>query len=386
MAARRCVPARAGSEPAFWGDRLAARHDVVVVTVNHRLGALGYLPLGDGAEDAGHAGMLDIVAALEWVRRNIASFGGDPHNVTVFGQSGGGMKIATLMAMPSARGLFHKAIIQSGAGLWLPSEEEARPLADALFDVLGVQRGDVDALRDTPVDALVQAQFAAMGMTPTMPFGFAPVRDGKAIISQPVDREMTSAPDVPLLIGSTSEEAGMFLATDPSFATLDDAALDERLSGDFGTEAPDVLRAYRRAFPAADAQGLLRRIETDRDLRVSERQFVRAKREHSRAPIFAYLFDYNGGVLDGAVGAAHSADLAFVFDNADRIPLSGTRPERDALARTMAQSWTQFARTGDPSVPGGRVWPRIRRTGARRWSSTPHAAESSATPTVSVWT
>jgi para-nitrobenzyl esterase len=348
----------AGSEPTFWGDRLAAGGDVVVVTVNHRLGALGYLHLDDDrAPDAAQAGMLDLVAALAWVRDNIGEFGGDPANVTVFGQSGGGMKISALMAMPSAAGLFQKAIIQSGAGLQLTPPQTAARLTAALFDALGIPPGDLDALRAVPHAHLVAAQFAAMAAVPEAPTGFGPVVDGTTIVSDPLSGTASSAPSVPLLIGCTSEESAMFLAMDPSYEALDDAALEQRLAGAFGADAPAVLDAYRGGFPRADARELLRRIETDRDIRVSNRHFVDLKYDSSTAPVFNYLFDYPTGVLDGAIGAGHSVDLAFVFGNADRIPLSGTREGRDEVQRQVVAAWTAFAHTGDPSTPLLPAWP-----------------------------
>jgi para-nitrobenzyl esterase len=348
----------AGSEPAFWGDRLAASGDVVVVTVNHRLGALGFFGLGDDrVPDAGQAGMLDLVAALTWVRENIAAFGGDPGNVTVFGQSGGGMKISALMAMPSAAGLFHKAIIQSGAGLQLVSHEGGAQLSSALLRVLGIEAGDLDALRAVPARQLVGAQFAAMAAAPDAPLGWGPIVDGHTIVSDPLASARASAPAVPLLIGCTTEEAAMFLAMDPSYEALDAMALEARLSAALGDGSASVLSAYRDAFPHADARELLRRIDTDRDIRVANREFVELKHAGGGAPIYNYLFDYPTGVLDGAIGAGHSVDLAFVFGNADRIPLSGTAPGRDEVERQMVAAWTAFARTGDPSTPLLPAWP-----------------------------
>ncbi len=342
----------AGSEPAFWGDRLAAAGDVVVVTVNHRLGALGFLGLADDRiPHAGQAGMLDLVAALAWVRENIGTFGGDAGNVTVFGQSGGGMKISALMAMPSAAGLFQKAIIQSGAGLRLVSPEGAAQLSAALLQILGIDAGDLDALRGVPHRRLVGAQFAAMAAAADAPLGWGPVVDGTTIVSDPLATAQASASAVPLLIGCTTEEAAMFLAMDPAYEHLDDAALEARASAELGGDSATILTAYRDAFPQADARGLLRRIDTDRDIRVANRQFVELKHAASTAPVYNYLFDYATEVLGGAIGAGHSVDLAFVFGNADRIPLSGTGEGRDAVQRQIVAAWTAFARTGDPSTP-----------------------------------
>ncbi len=345
----------AGSEPGFWGDRLAARHGVVVVTVNHRLGALGFFAGDDAA--GGNAGMLDIVAALAWVRKNIAAFGGDPDNVTVFGQSGGGMKVSALFAMPAASGLFHKAVVMSGPGLRFPRTAEAQPLSDALVTTLGVASGDVEALRALPWNAIVDAQFAAMAMAPGVPGGWSPTVDGEHIVGDPLESAATAGSGIPLLTGATSEEAGMFLAMDPTYAGLDDAALASRIHTEFGAEAAATLATYRAAFPDLDAAGLLRRITTDRDVRVSVDRFAARKAEHGPA-VFTYLFDYDSAVLDGLVGATHSGELAFVFDNADRVPLSGERDDRDALADAMAAAWAAFARTGDPSTPS-LPWPAL---------------------------
>ncbi|MGB3375802.1 MAG: carboxylesterase family protein [Microbacterium sp.] len=351
----------AGSEPAFWGDRLAARQNVVVVTINHRLGALGYLPLGD--DGAGQAGMLDLVMALEWVRDNIVAFGGDPRNVTIFGQSGGGMKVATLMAMPSAAGLFHKAIVMSGPTLRLPRPAENEALASALCTALGVDDGDMNALRSVPVERLVSAQYAAMAMTGGAMLGWSPVVDGRHIVGDPLSSTATSAPDVPLLTGCTTEEAGMFLAMDPEYSVVDAQTLPSRLAGDFGDDAERILAEYRAAFPTSDAKGLLRRIISDRDVRVSAGQFAEYKASASDAAVYTYLFDYDSGVLDGAIGATHSGELSFVFDNADRIPLSGIRSDRDALGASMSAAFAAFARTGDPSTPTA-AWPPLSRNGA----------------------
>lgn len=340
----------AGSEPPFWGDRLAARHGVVVVTVNHRLGALGYLGAGD--RDAGQAGMLDIVAALEWVRDNIGAFGGDAGNVTVFGQSGGGMKVSTLLCMPSAEGLFHRAIVMSGAGLHLPGPAEVRPVHDLFYSLVGVAPDDVDALRRVPVDGILAAQQATALAAGSL-LAWLPVRDGETIVADPLSSPATSGAGIPMLTGATTEEMGIFLTEDPAYATIDDHALTARLGEGFGPSACAVEDAYRAAFPAADAAGILRRVLSDRDFRVSCRQYADLKAQRSDAPVYSYLFDFDPGVLGGRAGASHSAELAFVFDNADRVPLSGTRPERDAVADAMARAWTTFARTGVP----GAEWP-----------------------------
>ncbi|QHK18488.1 carboxylesterase family protein [Pseudarthrobacter psychrotolerans] len=355
----------AGSEPAFNGDRLADQGDVVVVTVNHRLGVLGFLPYsGPDFPDAGQAGMLDIVAALKWVKLNIGQFGGDPANVTVFGQSGGGMKISALMAMPQADGLFHKAIIQSGAGLQLLEQDSAELLFAALLTELKVETegsavvgGSIEKLKQVPVEALLAAQAVAMARTPEVGFGFAPVIDGTTIVGHPLQGVGSSASEVPLLIGCTSEEFGLFLAMDPGYVSVDEASLAARLEQGYGDLAEELLVSYMAAFPDADAKEILRRMETDRHIRVSNRQFVELKHQNSTAPVYGYLFDYPTGVLHGQLGAAHSVDLAFVFGNQDRIPLSGVLEGRDEIAHQMVSAWTSFAHSGMPSSEALPVWP-----------------------------
>ena len=337
----------AGSEPAFWADRLADRHGVVVVTVNHRLGALGYLH-GAG-EGSGAAGMLDLCAALEWVRQNIAAFGGDPSRVTVFGQSGGGMKVCALMAMPRAAGLFHRAIVMSGPGLQFPTPEEAAPLGAALYAALDLADGDIDALRALPARAIVGAQYAAMAAIGS-PRGWMPVADGNALTADPFTSPAASGTGIPLVIGSTSEETGMFLAGDAAYGELDQSAARARVADELGADAERVVASYPPEV-RHDALRLLRRVTTDRDVRVSCQILLERALARTGAPVFSYLFDYDTEVLGGRIGAAHSVDLAFAFDNADRVPLSGVRADRDAVATAMASAFAAFARTGDPSTP-----------------------------------
>ena len=214
-----------GAWPIYDGANLAAQ-DVVVVTLNHRLNVFGYADLPEVA-GSGNAGMLDIVAALEWVRDSIYLFGGDPRNVTIFGESGGGAKVSYLLAMPRATGLFHRAIIQSGPGVKAVPSNRAAALTTDLYAELGIAPGDIQALRAVPAERLVAAAAAAEARQPGAGFdrsGFAPVVDGGILPAQPWDPEAPStAKNIPVMIGINRDEMTLFMASAPWFGRLDDA-------------------------------------------------------------------------------------------------------------------------------------------------------------------
>ena len=348
-----------GNVSGYDGTNLARRGDVVVVHVNHRLGALGYLWLADlGAPDDGTAanvGMLDIVAALAWVRDNIAGFGGDPGNVTIFGESGGGLKVCVLLAMPAARGLFHKAIVESGARLVVMKPATAARTTTALLDQLGVS--SLDDLRAVSLDRLISAQAAVLGGALGGTFGsghrLEPVRDGMVLPVHPF--KPTAAPSaagVPLLIGTNRDEMTLFLAD--SVAGLDEGGARAGAASMAPGELYDV---YHRTRPGATPGQLLAALATD-GIRIPSICVAERKLAADSAPVWMYRFDFTTPVLGGSLGATHALDLPFVFDNLHIDRLHGGRAEAPALAARVSDAWVAFARHGSPNHPGLPDWPR----------------------------
>jgi para-nitrobenzyl esterase len=346
-----------GNHHGFDGDPLARFGDVVVVTVNHRLGLLGFLHLADlGAPQewasAGVNGMLDAVAALRWVKDNIADFGGDPGNVMVFGQSGGGAKTSTLLAMPSAQGLLHRAAVQSGSTLTLATRETGTRNASRLLARLGLSTRRITELRDVPVEMMVAAQAGLEAGTP--PAQFSPVVDGVAI---PRDPFAPTAPEVsknvPMIISLTRDEATAF-ATNPE---LTDAELLTAAQALAGAEAARVVGEYRDAYSQASPALLLARMATDSGVFVAARTQAERKVALGGAPAYLYLFTWPSPADPARWGAPHGIDVALAFHNAD-APITGDNaPRARRLADDLAGAWVRFARTGDPN--GGHLphWP-----------------------------
>ena len=349
------------------GSRLCRRGDVVVVCVNHRLNILGFLDLSGvgGAEyrASGNAGMLDIVAALEWVRDNIAAFGGDPDCVTVFGESGGGGKVCTLMAMPAAQGLFHRAVVQSGAVVLHRSAERAARLTDAVLRELGT---DAAGLADVPLARLMAAVAPAQkALGPSQRplfdrYPFGPVVDGTILPRQPFDPDATAlSAHIPLLIGDMKDEAASFVATDDTmwFRRLDEAQLHSRVALLAGDQADRVIGTYRAANPAMNPAELLIAIRTDAEFRI--RSLVVAERQAAlrSAPVFMYAFEWETPVHEGRLRAPHALDVPFTFDTLDLTRAHGDRPDAFRLSGMMAETWIAFARTGRPSHTDLPEWP-----------------------------
>lgn len=345
-----------GSWPVYDGTSLA-RRGAVVVTVNHRLGIFGYFHLDGLAApefaSAGNAGMLDLVAALAWVRDNISYFGGDPTNVTVFGESGGGAKVSILHAMPTARGLFHRAAVQSGPGLRVRTAEQAAETSERVLSELGAGANPVEALQTVPTERLLEAQ-AKLGRRSV--FAFSPVMDGIHVSAQPGETFASgAAPDLPMLIGCNRDEATLFLARDPALADgagLDEDGLRARLRP-LGGATDAILTAYRRARPAATPRELLVAIESDRMMRIPSIELAEAKLKGGTAPVYMYLFCWAAGPL----GSAHGFEIPFVFDNA-RPPVMPDSPGRQLLAEKMSEAWLAFAREDSPGHAYLPAWPR----------------------------
>ncbi|HEX8435514.1 carboxylesterase/lipase family protein [Archangium sp.] len=349
-----------GSAALYDGTALARRGDVVVVTLNHRLGALGYLYTGTGAQaPSGNAGMLDIVAALEWVRDNIAAFGGDPGNVTIFGESGGGMKVTLLLAMPAAKGLFHKAISQSGALVRALQPEQATAYAGELMAELELAAGDLEALQNLPVDKVLDAQMVVLKKergTFTFNSPFTPVADGQVLPGNPFEPTAPAvSAGVPLMIGTNQDEMTLFLYG--KLGPMTDGMARQGLGRLVGEAKDQVFDHYRRAMPDAPAKDVI--ITAGSDLfRAPSLLTAERKVAQAGAPVYVYLFTWETPVLEGKLKATHALEIPFVFDNADLVPsLTGKDPERFKLSEQLSSAWIAFARTGNPNHPGIPAWP-----------------------------
>jgi para-nitrobenzyl esterase len=357
-----------GSWPWIDGTALARRGDVVVLTINHRLNIFGYLDLaGVGGEKyaaSGNAGMLDLVAGLEWVRDNIERFGGDPGNVTIFGESGGGAKVCTLLAMPAAKGLFHRAAIQSGSWLRAMTRDQASEMSAAVLRDLGISAANIDRIQSVPVDRLLALRAGAMGPDPSRPgeirMGYSPVVDGEILPAHPFDPVATPvSADIPLIVGSTRHETTLFSLGDESLFALDDAGLRTRVRALFNEDstAARAIETYRRANPGASASDIYFLITTDRMVRRDTIRLAERKCLQARAPVYQYRFDWASPALGGRLRAPHTVEIPFVFDNTG-IPTSMTNsPRAQALADKTSGAWIAFARTGNPNHPGLPEWP-----------------------------
>lgn len=352
------------------GSRLARRNDIVVVCVNQRLNIFGHLDLSALASpefaQSGNAGTLDMVASLEWVRDNIAAFGGDPGNVTIFGESGGGGKVSTLLAMPRAKGLFHRAIIQSGAGVRLRTPDRAHALTEHVLKVLGLGRGDIARLQALPVAALLAAvkpAEKALGPAPS-PFldryPFGPVVDGDVLPAHPFD---PAAPDVsadiPLIIGDMLNETTIFMATDDKvwFRTLTEDELRARVTALAGPHTDRVIETYRRLYPTASPAERLIATTTDCNFRVRSLILASRRVAKGRAPVWMYSFDWQTPVHEGRLKAPHAMDVPFAFDTIDLTKLTDLSPAARGLSSTMSGVWAAFARHGRPVSDAIPAWP-----------------------------
>ncbi len=351
-----------GSDPLYEGSRLAQRGDVVVVTLNHRLNVFGYAylaRLAPGFEDAGNVGQLDLILALRWIRDNIAAFGGDPERVLLFGQSGGGAKIATLMAMPAAKGLFHRAATMSGQQVTASGPLNATTRATAWLETLGLTADRAGEAADLPVERLLEAQAAE---DPILGYGglyFGPVLDFRSLPRHPFYPD--AAPEgrgIPMIIGNTREETLGFMGNDPANAGLTWDALPARLTPgvmriDITPEV--VIAAYRRMHPDwSPDQVLIGASTAGRSWRAA---VIEAEaRAVQGSPAWVYQMDFPGTLENGRTGAFHTADIPLAFDN---IRATGSRtngPGAQAAADQMSDAFIALARNGDPNHAGLPPW------------------------------
>lgn len=351
-----------GSSLSFVGDSLVRRGDVVVVTVNHRLGALGFLDLsafaGTEYSQSGNVGMLDLVAALEWVQENIAEFGGDPENVMIFGESGGAAKVSSLLGMPRAQGLFHRAAMQSGLGLRVRTSDAAREVTDRLLAELNLSnKPPVEQLLSIDVREILQAQRKIMANIPLLTGGgFGPVVDGELLPSHPFDPVSSPiASEIPLLIGSNQDEMTLFFVAVPDDQNMDEVRLRSILQPLLRSELERIQDAYHADRPTATRLELAIAITTDY-MRMSSITLAERKVSGGSAPVWTYNFAYKTPEMDGRLGATHMLDVPFVFDNVHLVPFAGQRPERFALAAAMSGAWLTFARSADPNREGLAAW------------------------------
>jgi para-nitrobenzyl esterase len=349
-----------GNYLIYDGTYLAKTQDVVVVSVTHRLNIFGFLHLADlGGEEwhgATNAGAQDLVAALQWVKDNIAAFGGDPSRVTIFGQSGGGGKVTTLMAMPSASGLHHRAIAQSGAAIRGITASDATAATERYLAKLGIDKTKLSRLRDLTPQQIQEALYSE----PTIPgFASGPVIDGTVIPRHqwdPTAPEFSS--NVPLMAGSVATENGW---VGPPPFDMEDAemmAQFQRLAGNDAAKGQQLLSLYKRIYPDVRNRMLWLIAESDNTRRRNAQLLATLKHAQGTAPAYLYYFNWYSPVHNNQMGAYHTLDIPFVFNNVDvAASMTGAAQERYQLAHVMSAAWAAFARTGNPDHADMPHWP-----------------------------
>jgi para-nitrobenzyl esterase len=355
-----------GSQSQYHGTALVQRGNVVFVSLNYRLGVLGFLNLkeatGGKIPATGNEGLLDQIAGLEWVRDNIAAFGGDPSNVTVFGESAGGMSIGCLMSMPKARGLFHKAISESAVGGMARPLKESVEGAREFLDILKTGASDIAALRELKIEQLLAAQGelavrTGQGLAPAIP-----VADGQVLPGLPLDVfEAGRAHKVPFVAGSNLDEQKLFSMMDPGFTQMDELALQKFAERIVGVKnAPFLIAAYkearsRRGEPLEPPE-LFSAINTDLMFRQTALRMVEAQAKNGQ-PAYNYLFTWKSAAMGGMLGACHGLEIGFVFGNYE-ASFCGSGPAADKLSAQIQDAWLAFARTGDPACQSLGEWPQ----------------------------
>ena len=345
------------------GSHLAQFGDVVVVTLNHRLNVFGYLNLGhldsERFGDAANAGQLDLIAALKWINRNIAAFGGDPANVTMFGQSGGGSKITVLMGMPEAKGFFHRAISMSGSsGTTVAAAQETEAYVGEFLRVLRIDKNTLHKLQDIPAATLLEARQAAVTAKRE---GSRPVVDGRHVFGGPMTVQcLPHHASVPMLMGTTATEGSFFLANDIRHMTLTERQVMERLKAQFVLDdvaAHALMQAFRRDDPARTPSEILLAIMGEGLVRAQMLEAAGIKASAGQAPVYLYNFTWKAPVDGGIWGAPHTIDIPFAFGNTDRATsLLGSASEPAEVAHHLMSAFVAFARSGNPNNPDMPEW------------------------------
>ena len=356
--------------PSYDGEAISQKGDVVLVSINHRLNILGFLDLSDfGGQYAGsaNASFYDLIAALQWVKDNISNFGGDPNNITIFGQSGGGGKVSTLMSSPLAKGLFHKAIVQSGVWSDFQDQTTSKRIGAAVLAELGLNASTVDSIEKVPYEQLVAAgnkalqkvrdQLAAEGKPVGfgLRFGWGPTLDGKLLPYQMSDpKALEICADIPLIIGSTKNE---FMASlrNPAMKKATTTEVKDFLKKQWGDKTDAYIAAVKKAYPNDTRPNDL--MDIDAFFRPGMVQQANAKSGNGTAPVFLYLFTWQSPVMNGDYKSLHCMEIPFVMNNIARCQeMTGGGKQALALSAKMSQSWINFARTGNPNHPGLPTW------------------------------
>jgi len=355
-----------GSNPGWDGTNLCLRGDVVVITINHRLNVFGFANLSQYSSDfaaSGQAGMLDIVHALKWVKTNIEQFGGDPNRVMIFGQSGGGRKCETILAMPSAKGLFHRAAIESGVAIKVVDRDRAFQNAEMLLKKLDISRTDVRKIQQLPVDQILAAHFdinRELGNNDLDTLGFAPSVDGAILPQHPFHPSASPvSPDVPIIIGSTRTE-WTGLTTDGALWQLNEDGLHLQINKLLGDQSATMIDLYRRCNPGATPSDIYFLIASDHSYNAKTMKVAERRAMLGRGPVYLYYFAWESPVQEGRLKSPHNIEWPFAFDNVKICAnLTGGGPEAMALADKVSDAWIAFARTGNPNTPKLPRWPEF---------------------------
>ncbi len=352
-----------GIDPMYNGSTLAQRGDIVVVTINYRLGALGYLYIPGVTANVGQ---LDQILALKWVQENIELFGGDPSNVTIFGESAGGYAVVTLPAMPAAKGLFRRVIAQSAPAI---DPKVTKKPTKRLMRMLGIQKGDLNALREISPEKIIEAQNKLLSEDPTNLLAFRPLIDGDTLPIHPLKAfQNGNFGNIEFMIGTNLDEAKLFTALSPEISKMADADGEKLLIGFLSrlgldmNKSKEIIDTYRKARESefsTEPKEIMNALMTDYIFRISTIKLLEAQSTH-QVNTYNYLFIWPSPAFDGKLGACHALEIPFVFNTLD-VPgmadFAGNNPETEAISNKIMDAWIAFARTGNPNHDGIPKWP-----------------------------